>query len=90
MNLLTILQWISIFALWFAIFRSWAYQRARRRMNLENREGFFELPNGIRVHRTFHAVDATGLSEMQIQIAVDAGMTAFEEKIRELREQRHA
>lgn len=70
-------HWVSVVLLWACII--WNVRIARRRTRLL-REWEDEAKHAFFVH----AANATGLTPIQIQIAMDASLAAFHQRIEEL------
>jgi hypothetical protein len=77
---LAIFHWITLIVLWFAI--GWNMRITRRRaIELRKMRAYEE-----EAKRTFFLdmVDVTGLSKLQIQVAMDASMAAFHQRVEEM------
>lgn len=75
-------EWITIVILWACIIQNIIIMRRRNRLlhQWENEAS-----------RTFllDIVDATGLTPLQVQVALDASMAIFQQRIEEMRRANH-
>jgi hypothetical protein len=76
-----VLHWITLAILWACIIQNVRIMRRRtrllRQMELENEIAQVEI------------VDATGLTPLQVQVAMDASMATFHQRIEEMRRSTH-
>lgn len=78
-QLTTAIQWVTIFAMWIMTYRlakTRQWYRTQVRQN-EHQKHFGHMTQS-------QVVDATGLSDLQVRVAMDAALAMFEQRIREL------
>jgi hypothetical protein len=74
-------QWISIIALWWCIFLNLRIMRRRTHL-LREMEREHEITVG-------EITGATGLTPLQVQVAMDASLAIFQQRIEEMRRSNH-